>query len=82
MQVKLPDATPRRLRQEAHTTGRCVAAPIREWPEAVPRGGSRSIYEITADLAASVAGSRKPAAKAASDTILSATPCDVQSALS
>lgn len=58
--VKLPDATLRRLRQEARTTGRSVAALIRERLEAV-RGGSRSIYEITAHLAGSVAGSRKPA---------------------
>lgn len=53
------DAT--RLRQEARTTGRSVAALIRERLEAVPGGRSRSIYEITADLAGSVAGSRKPA---------------------
>ena len=59
--VKLPDATLRRLRHEARTTGRSVAALIRERLEAVPRGGSRSIYEITADLAGSVAGSRKSA---------------------
>ena len=58
--VKLPDATLRRLRQEARTTGRSVAALIRERLEAVPRGGGRSIYEASADLAGSVAGSRKP----------------------
>ncbi len=59
--VKLPDTTLRRLRQEARTTGRSVAALIRERLEDVPRRGSRSIYEITLDLAGSVAGSRKPA---------------------
>jgi antitoxin FitA-like protein len=59
--VKLPDTTLRRLRQEARTTGRSVAALIRERLEAVPRGRSRSVYEITSDLAGSVAGSRKPA---------------------
>jgi len=59
--VKLPEATLRRLRQEARTTGRSVAALIRERLEAVPRPGSRSIYELTLDLAGSVAGSRKPA---------------------
>jgi hypothetical protein len=59
--VKLPDTTLRRLRQEARTTGRSVAALIRESLEDVPRRGSRSIYEITLDLAGSVAGSRKPA---------------------
>ena len=59
--VKLPDTTLRRLRQEARTTGRSVAALIRERLEDVPPRGSRSIYEITLDLAGSVAGSRKPA---------------------
>ena len=59
--VKLPDTTLRRLRQEARTTGRSVAALIRERLEDVPRRGSRSIYEITLDLAGSVAGSRRPA---------------------
>ena len=59
--VKLPDTTLRWLRQEARTTGRSVAALIRERLEDVPRRGSRSIYEITLDLAGSVAGSRKPA---------------------
>lgn len=49
------------MRQEARTTGRRVAALIRERLEAVPGGRSRSIYEVTADLAGSVAGSRKPA---------------------
>ena len=59
--VKLPDTTLRWLRQEARTTGRSVAALIRERLEDVPRRGSQSIYEITLDLAGSVAGSRKPA---------------------
>jgi hypothetical protein len=59
--VKLPDTTLRWLRQEARTTGRSVAALIRERLEDMPRRGSQSIYEITLDLAGSVAGSRKPA---------------------
>ena len=59
--VKLPDTTLRRLRQEARTTGRSVAALIRERLEAAPRRGSPSVYEITSDLAGSVAGSHKPA---------------------
>jgi predicted transcriptional regulator len=59
--IKLPDTTLRRLRQEARTTGRSVAALIRERLEVVPRRASLSIYDITADLAGSVAGSRKPA---------------------
>jgi predicted transcriptional regulator len=59
--VKLPDATLRQLRQEARATGRSVAALVRERVEALPRRESRSVYEITSDLAGSVAGDRKPA---------------------
>jgi len=59
--VKLPDTMLRRLRQEARATGRSVAALIRERLETAPRLGRRSVYEITADLAGSVAGARKPA---------------------
>ena len=59
--VKLPDTTLRRLRQEARATGRSVAALIRERLEALPRPGSRSVYEITSNLAGSVAGDRKAA---------------------
>jgi hypothetical protein len=59
--VKLPDTTLRRLRQEARESGRSVAALIRERLETVPHGGSRSVYDIAADLAGSVAGQRKPA---------------------
>jgi hypothetical protein len=59
--VKLRDTTLRRLRQEARTAGHSLANLIRERLEAVPRRGSRSVYETTADLAGSVAGSRKPA---------------------
>jgi predicted transcriptional regulator len=59
--IKLPDTTLRRLRQEARAAGRSVAALIRERLEALPHRGNRSVYEITVDLAGSVAGSRKPA---------------------
>lgn len=59
--VKLPEAMVRRLRQEARAAGRSVAALIRDRLEAVPRPGRRSVYELTADLAGSVAGSREPA---------------------
>jgi len=59
--VKLPDTTLRRLRQEARATGRSVAVLIRERLEAVPRRGSRSVNEITSDLAGRVAGNRKAA---------------------
>ena len=59
--VKLPDTTLRRLRQEARATGRSVAALIGVRIEGVARRGRRSVYEITADLAGSVGGNRKPA---------------------
>jgi len=59
--IKLPDTLLRRLRQEARATGRSVAALIRDSLEAVPRRGSRSVYEISSDLAGSVTGDRKPA---------------------
>jgi hypothetical protein len=59
--VKLPDTTLRRLKQEARATGLSVAAVIREKLEDAPRQGSRSVFEITSDLAGSVAGDRKPA---------------------
>lgn len=59
--IKLPETTLRRLRQEARATGRSVAALVRERVEAVPHRGTRSVYEITSDLAGSVAGRRKPA---------------------
>ena len=59
--VKLPETTLRRLRQEARATGRSMATLIRERIEAGPRRGSRPVYEITSDLADSVAGDRKPA---------------------
>jgi predicted transcriptional regulator len=59
--LKLPEATLRRLRQEARATGRSVAALIRERIETVPRSGTQSVYEITADLAGCVAGNRKSA---------------------
>jgi hypothetical protein len=59
--VKLPETTLRRLRQEARATGRSVAALIRERIEVAPRRGSRSVYEIAADLAGCVAGDRNPA---------------------
>ena len=59
--VKLPDTMLRRLRQEARAAGRSVAALIRQRLEVMPRRGNRSVYEITTDLAGSVAGARKPA---------------------
>lgn len=63
--IKLPEAVARQLREQAQQTGRSVAALIRERIEAPsPNGGS--VYEISADLAGSLAGSRRPAANARS----------------
>ena len=62
--VKLPETMLRRLRHEARATGRSVAALIRERIEAVPTRRGRSVYDITSDLAGSVAGSRKAATNA------------------
>jgi hypothetical protein len=59
--IKLPDTTLRRLRQEDRTAGLSVAAVIREKLEGARGRGSRSVYEITSDLAGSVAGDRKSA---------------------
>jgi len=62
--VKLPDATLERLRKEARVTGRSVAAMIRDCVEREPNGKVRSVHDLTADLAGSVSGSRKPATNA------------------
>ena len=58
--VKLSDATFRRLEQEARSTGRTVAAIIRERVEA--QGEARdSVYALTRDLAGSLSGNIKAA---------------------
>ncbi len=59
--IKLPETTLRQLRREARATGRSVAALVRERLEALPRRGSRSVYDLTSDLAGSVVGNREPA---------------------
>jgi Ribbon-helix-helix protein, copG family len=59
--IKLPETTLRRLRQEARSTGRSVAALVRERVEHPQRQGSRSVFELTSDLAGSVAGGREAA---------------------
>lgn len=59
--VKLPETMLRQLRQEARATGRSLAAVVRERIEARPRRSGRSVYEITSDLAGSVAGDQQPA---------------------
>jgi regulator of extracellular matrix RemA (YlzA/DUF370 family) len=62
--IKLPEATIRRLRQEARASGRSVAALIRERVEAPVSGRDETVYAITADLAGSIDGSRKAATNA------------------
>jgi len=62
--IKLPETTLRRLRQEARASGRSVAALIRERLEVAPNRDSRSVYELTADLAGCVAGSGQSATNA------------------
>jgi hypothetical protein len=56
--IKLAETTLRRLRQEARTTGRTVAALIRERIEDPVAPGGRSVYDLTSDLAGSLAGSQ------------------------
>jgi len=60
--IKLPEATLRRLKDEARATGRSVAALVRERIETRARSGGQSVYALASDLAGSVAGSRTPAA--------------------
>lgn len=60
--IKLPEETLRQLRQQARSTGRTVAALIRERVETGP--GARavaSVHAATADLAGVLAGSRRAA---------------------
>jgi predicted transcriptional regulator len=59
--IKLPEATLRRLRQEARATGRTVADLVRERVEGPTARGAPSVHAITADLAGALAGSRRAA---------------------
>ena len=59
--IKLPERTLRRLRAEARATGRSVAALVRERVEVSQNSGRQSVYDVTSDLAGSVAGRRSPA---------------------
>lgn len=53
--IKLPEATLRRLEQEARATGRSVAAIIRERVEA-PTASQDTVYALTHDLAGTLSG--------------------------
>jgi len=59
--IKLPEATLRRLRQEARDTGRSVAALIRECIEGPLASRTDSVYSLTSDLAGTLAGGRRAA---------------------
>jgi predicted transcriptional regulator len=59
--IKLPDATLRRLKQEARATGRSVAALVRERVEAPRERDGRSVFALTFDLAGSLSGGRRAA---------------------
>jgi predicted transcriptional regulator len=59
--IKLSEETLRRLQEEARSTGRSVAALIRERVEIPADRDAASFYALTSDLAGSLAGARKPA---------------------
>ena len=62
--IKLPEATLRRLREEASESGRSVASLVRERVEAPYGEPAGSVYDLAADLAGSVGGSRRAATNA------------------
>jgi len=59
--IKLPDATLRRLKQEARATGRSVAALVRVRVETPPDRDRRSVFTVTSDLGGSLVGRRRAA---------------------
>lgn len=59
--VKLPEATLRRLKEEARVTGRSVASLVRERVEAPAASTPGTVYAKTSDLAGSLVGSRRSA---------------------
>ena len=61
--IKLPEATVQQLKRQARQSGRSVAALVRELIDAPPHGGG-SVYDITSDLAGSLAGGQQPATNA------------------
>ncbi len=58
--IKLPASTLKGLEQEARSSGRSVAAVIRDRVESQPEAGN-SVYALTQDLAGSVSGGGKSA---------------------
>ena len=63
--IKLPDAVIQQLKAQARQSRRSVAALVRERIEG-PRHHDGSVHAISADLAGSLAGSRRPATNARS----------------
>jgi predicted DNA-binding protein len=61
--VKLPEATLKRLREEAQATGRSVGAILRERAEAAVNVPA-SVHDMASDLAGSLEGSRRSATNA------------------
>jgi hypothetical protein len=59
--IKLPEATLRRLRQEARATGRSVADLVRERIEGAAVPGAPSVHTIAGDLAGSLSGTKRAA---------------------
>lgn len=59
--IKLPEATLKRLQDQARETGRSVGALVRERVEAGSESSERSVYALTSDLAGVVEGPRKAA---------------------
>lgn len=59
--IKLPEELLQRLSAEARSTGRSIAAVVREKLAAQTGGTSGSVYEQAADLAGVLQGSRRGA---------------------
>lgn len=59
--IKLPEATLRRLRQEARETGRSLASLVRDRLESPETHGAGSVHALASDLAGSLEGSRRAA---------------------
>jgi predicted DNA-binding protein len=59
--IKLPEETLRRLQAEARSTGRSVAALIRERIETPADEDTGSFYALTSDLAGTLGGGRAAA---------------------
>jgi hypothetical protein len=59
--IKLSETTLGQLRHQARTTGRSVAALVRERVETPPDRANESVFALTSDLAGSLAGGLRPA---------------------